>query len=184
MNGRDDRPDPPAQPGESRSPRAHPRLLEDLENTRQDVTRVRRYERLTRTLLVLVAILAISALADWMWVLPRTARWLGAATALGAAILVLVRGWPRYDRHQVAAAVEHEYPELGQQVRTAVEYAEPMPETTPASPGMVQALLRQADDRTTGLDLRRVVPWPVLRKGLIVLGLVLLPLASGTALPT
>ena len=84
----------------------HPRLLDDLENTRQTSTRVQFSGIVARALLVVIGILAISALADWTWVLPRPLRALGAGTALGAAAFVLGRGWPRLDRQQIAAALD------------------------------------------------------------------------------
>ncbi len=44
---------------------------------------------------------------------------------------------------------------------------------------MVKALLRQTADRTTGLDFQRAVPWSVLRLGLVLLAVGLVPLALG-----
>ena len=56
-----------------------------------------------------------------------------------------------------------------------VEYAQPGPETAPASPGLVRALLDETDERTSGLDYQRVIPWPALRRSLTLLGLTLMP---------
>ena len=103
----------------------------------------------------------------------------GAATALGAAIFTVVRGWPRLDRQQVAAAVEHQYPELGQQVGRPSSMPSPDQRPRRRLPGMVKALLRQTADRTTGLDFQRAVPWSVLRMSLILLAVGLVPLALG-----
>ena len=61
----------------------------------------------------LVAVLAISALADWMWVLPRPVRSAGAATALGCCDLVRGAAGRGTIGNQVAAAVEQRVPGAG-----------------------------------------------------------------------
>ncbi len=106
---------------------------------------------------------------------PLAARGTILLGALAVAILGLLRAWPRVDPRQIALAVEHEFAELGQRVQTVVDYARPGPETVPASPGLVKALLHETDERTFGLDYQRVVPWRDLRRGLAVLGLTLIP---------
>ena len=60
---------------------------------------------------------------------------------------------------QVAAELEDEFPELGQRVRTVVEYAAPAAAAVPASPGLLKALARDTDRRTAQLDFQRLVPW-------------------------
>jgi len=161
------------------APGEHPRLLDDLETTRRQMRRVLFWQALVRFGLILIGLAALLALADWMWVLPRLARGLVLLGALAVAIVGLVRYWPQLDRKMVAVAVEQRFPELGQRVRTVVEYAQPGPETTPASPGLVRALLDETDERTTGLDCQRVIPWPALRRGLTLLALTLMPVILG-----
>ena len=144
-----------------------------------DATGDARTHRAARGLIV-----AVWALADWMWVLPRTGAWpWGLPRPSVPRFYGPARGWPRLDRQQVAAAVEHQYPELGQQVGTAVEYAEPSRKPRPASPALVKALLRQAEIGPPGLDFRRAVPWPVLRQEPHSPGAGTSPVGSGTALP-
>ncbi len=161
------------------APDKHPRLLDDLETTQLQMRRVLLWQALVRFGLILIGLAVLLAVADWMWVLPRSARGLVLLGALALAIVGLVRHWPRVDRKQVAVAVEQRFPELGQRVQTVVEYAQPGPETTPASPGLVRALLHETDERTSGLDYQWVIPWPALRRGLTLLGLTLMLVILG-----
>jgi len=156
-------------------PLEHPRLLGDLETTRGQVWRVQAWHALVRSALILIGLAALLALADWMWVLPSQARGMILLGAFALAMLGLFRAWPRVDSRQIALAVEREFAELGQSVQTVVDYAHPGPETVPASPGLVKALLHETDERTSGLDYQRVVPWRDLRRGLALLGLMLVP---------
>ncbi len=158
-----------------------PRLLDDLETVREQIWRTQVLHSLVRFCLNVVGLLAVLALADWMWVLSASTRGLVLIGAIGLAIVVLVRSWPRIDRTHVALAVEHEFTELGQRVRTVLEFAHPGPETVTASPGMVKALIHETDERTSGLDYQRVVPWRKLKRGLTLLGLMLLPVMLGLA---
>ena len=169
----------PDQDKGASAPAEHPRLLDDLESTRRQMRRVLRWQALVRFGLILLGLAALLALADWTWVLPRSARGLVLVGALALAMVALFRSWPRVDRKQVALAVEHQFSELGQRVQTVVEYAHPGPDTVPASPGLVRALLEETDERTSGLDYQRVIPWPALRTGLTLLGLTLVPLILG-----
>ena len=74
-------------------------------------------------------------------------------------MVVLLRDRRRIDRASAAADVENHYPELGQRLRTVVEYAEPAPDTVPASPGLIAALGRDTDRLTSGLEFQKLVPW-------------------------
>ena len=65
--------------------------------------------------------------------------------------------------------MEAHFPELGQRLRTVVEYAQPAPDTVPASPGLLKALRRDTDRRTAGLDFRELVPWAAFERRAVVL---------------
>jgi hypothetical protein len=128
-------------------------------------------------------------LADWMWVLPRTARGAGLLVllTLGAVDLVrrVARGSFPQGRAETAAEVEAHFPHLGQRVRTTVEYAEPAPFTAPASPRLIAALVRDTDFRTADLDFRSLIPWKSLKRQtlglvLVVLGGLVLLMASSS----
>src|SRR5207245_8371436 len=124
------------------------------------------------------------ALADWFFVLDSTIRGAGLGLMAVAALALFYR-WaiaPRrhYGRQDAAAEVETTFPDLGQQVRTALEYVEPTPATAPALPALVTELANQTDQRTRQLDLTSVIPWRSLRW----LAALLLRVRSGYGLPT
>jgi hypothetical protein len=156
-----------------------PRILRDLERSLRQMWQFQLVSALARTGSILVCSLSLLALSDWMWVLPRPVRALAVSLAVMLALVRLVQCWPRLDRTGVAAAVERGFPELGQRVVTTVEYAEPGRATAPASPGLVQALFDETDERTAGLDYRRLIPWPVVRRRVLVVVLTVLPVAVG-----
>ena len=157
----------------------YPRLLNDLDTTGQQLRRVLLWQTLLWLGVFLIGFLAILAVADWIWVLPRSVRMMVLVGALGFALAALLRIGPLTDRKQVAVAVEQQFPELGQRVQTVVEYTQPGPETAPASPGLVRALLNEADERTSALDYQRVIPWLALKRGSVILGLTLAPAIAG-----
>jgi hypothetical protein len=70
----------------------------------------------------------------------------------------------RFGKGEAAAEVESSFPELGQRLRTTLEYSEPTPKTAPASPGLVKALVVDTDRQTDGLDFPAVVPWAAWRR--------------------
>ena len=76
---------------------------------------------------------------------------------------------PSHDRAGSAAAAEAQFPELGQRLRTIVEYAQPAPDTVPASRGLLKALRRDTDRRVAGLDFRTLVPWAAFERRAVML---------------
>jgi hypothetical protein len=157
----------------------HPRLLDDLETTRLRMRRVLLWQTLVWIGMTLLGLVTLLALADWMWVVPRWARASALVGSCATVLAGLARLWPRTDRNQVAVSVERQFPELGQRVQTVLEYARPGPQTAPASPGLVRSLVDETDNRTSGLDFKRVIPWSALRKSLAVLVLALAPMILG-----
>src|SRR5437763_5280968 len=119
-------------------------LVERLEATRQGVVAFRRARCLLLTALVVLALAGLLAGADWLVILDTAARGTGllvlalvAGVLLGRGLIVPGRAFARRD---AAAEVETAFPQLGQRVRTTLEYAEPAPDTAPAAPGLVRAL--------------------------------------------
>jgi hypothetical protein len=145
-----------------------PGLIARLETTRRDVRAFRRTRCLLRTALVALILAGLLAGADWLWTLGTGVRAAGLAAIALAAVALLWRGLlgpgRRFGRPDAAAAVEIGFPDLGQSVRTTLEYAEPTPATPPASPALVRALAADTDRRTSRLDFRRLVPWRSLRR--------------------
>ncbi|HJT76882.1 MAG TPA: DUF4175 family protein [Gemmataceae bacterium] len=161
-----------------------PRLLERLEDTRQEMHAFRRARCLLRVGLVVLVLAGLLAAADWLFVLNTALRGLGLVVLAGVALYLLARGLfapgRHFGRQDAAAEVESAFPQLGQRIRTTLEYADPTPRTAPATPGLVRALAADTGQRTRGLDFRGLVPWRSLRwlgvglAGLAVVFLVLL----------
>jgi hypothetical protein len=142
-------------------------LVEKLESTRQDMHQFLLARCLARVAVVVLALAGLLAFADWLLVLPAAVRG-GGLVVLAVLAATLVYRWalaPRrhFGKQDAASEVESNFPVLGQRVRTTLEYAEPTPATVPALPGLVDALLTETDQRTSGLNLREVIPWKSLR---------------------
>ncbi len=80
-----------------------------------------------------------------MWVRPTAVRGLGFVAMIGVGLFELLRSRRPIDRAAAAADVETHFPELGQRLRTVVEYADPAPDTVPASAGLIKALESRAE---------------------------------------
>jgi hypothetical protein len=112
---------------------------------------------------VVLALLGLLAGADWLWVLGTGARAAGLLAVALFAVVWLVRGLTgparRFARQDAAAEVEAAFPQLGQRVRTTLEYSEPTPATPAAAPELVHALASDAEQRTSPLDFATLIPW-------------------------
>ena len=100
-----------------------------------------------------------------------------SARAVGLVVLLVVsvawgislvwRVLARWGRNRAAAKIEQEFPELGQLVRTTVQFHGPDPEedalAAGASLSLVKALKQDVDDRTGQLPLPKAVPTQQLR---------------------
>ncbi len=150
-------------------PVERPGVMGKLEAMRREFDRCRSRLKLTRVLLAEIALAAALVLADWMWVLPTAVRGAGLLAMVGLAVWKLARSRRPIGREAAAAEVENHFPELGQRLRTVVEYAEPSPETVPASPGLVEALVRETDSRATGLEFGELIPWASVRRRAVAL---------------
>jgi hypothetical protein len=138
-------------------------LIEKLEATRQGMAHFRTARRLLDVSLIVLMLAGLLAATDWWWVLGagvRTAGLLGLALLtvilLGRSLLGARR---TLDRPDVAVDVEAAFPQLGQRVRTTLEYGEPTANTPPASGELVRALVADTSRRTGPLDFRGLVPW-------------------------
>jgi hypothetical protein len=158
-------------------------LIERLETTRADMHTFHRARCLLTTFLIVLLLAGLLAAADWLWILGTAIRASGLLFIGGIAVVLLVRGLlagRKVGRPDAAVEVETAFPQLGQRVRTALEYTEPTPATMPAAPGLITALETDTDRRTRGLDFRGLVPWRSLRllgaalAGVLVLFAVLL----------
>jgi hypothetical protein len=138
-----------------------------LEATRTGMRAFLGLRCLLRTGLVVLALAGLLAAADWLLVLGTPLRAAGVLGIILAAGLLLWRGLAararKFGRRDAAAEVESAFPVLGQRVRTTLEYAEPDGDTAPAAPTLVEALARDTDRRTSGLNFNSLVPWRSLR---------------------
>ncbi len=138
---------------EGRAPRARAAgLIERLESTRAKMRSFHRVRSLLRTAVVGLAMAGLLAAIDWIWVLRVPTRGFGLlllAAVIGALLgYGLIAASRRFGRRDAAAEVETAYPQLGQRVRTTLDYADPDENTMPAAPGLVQALANDTDQRT------------------------------------
>jgi hypothetical protein len=158
-------------------------LIERLEATRADMHTFQQTRCLLTTFLIVLLLAGLLAAADWLWILGTPIRAGGLLLLGGVAVVLLVRGLlarRRFGRPDAAVEVETAFPQLGQRVRTALEYTEPTLATMPAAPALVTVLATDADRRTRSLDFHGLVPWRWLRllksafAGVLVLFAVLL----------
>jgi hypothetical protein len=153
-----------------------PAVVAKLETTRREMYTFQRTRCLLGTALLVLALAGLLAGLDWLLVLPAGVRAAGLLLIALAAAVQLWRGLvaprSRFGAEDAAAEVESAFPDLGQRVRTTVEYTAPRPDTMPAEPGMVRALVADTDQRTSPLDFHRLIPWRSLwRAGLGVAAL-------------
>jgi hypothetical protein len=166
----------PGQPTpvlESSDPQMSSNLIGKLESTRQGMKRFRRTRSLLRGLLIVLAAAGALAAADWLWVLGmpvRAAGLLGLAVLAGVLLYRGLAGARLFGRQEAAEEVEAAFPELGQRVRTTLQYSESSPDRAPALPELVIALASDTSRRTTGVDFASLIPWTSLR--VLVAGLV------------
>jgi len=150
-------------------------VVEALETTRLGM---RNYQTATALVVLAFAEIGLAAaliVADVAWLLPFGVRAVGLSAlvllALAGLARVAIAPGRRYGKGDAAAEVESAFPELGQRVRTALEYAEPGPTTAPASRSLVAALVEETDRKTRGLPFATLVPWSVLGgKALLLAG--------------
>ena len=162
-------------PPENRSIDQGPaRVVEALESTRREMRRCRFSTAIVGIAMAEIAMASVIAVADVSWVLPAWVRGLGLVAMGLLAIVALTRAVLapalRYGKNDAAAEVEATFPELGQRVRTTLEYSEPTPKTAPASPSMVRALVEDTDRQARGLEFPTIVPWGVLGRRALGLG--------------
>ena len=105
------------------------------------------------------------AWADYRLELPRTAREVGLALAGAAGLVVLVRWvvaplrW--WTRPRTAVEIEGRFPELGQRVRTVVQFAGLADEAIVSlgvTPSLFGALQEETEAKVAPLPLDRVIP--------------------------
>jgi hypothetical protein len=121
---------------------------------------------LSWTLLAAVLGFTSLAVADFLLELPWVMRLAGLSTcgivtlaALGFKVVAPLRWWTK---PRTAIEIEKRFPQLGQRVRTVIQYAglsHDLLNTEGAAPSLVEALERETDIQVEPLPLNRIVPW-------------------------
>ncbi len=135
----------------------------------------------------MVLLLLAQTLCDWWFDLPTFAR---AGFLVGDVVLLgilYVRHLHPALRHRLTVAeaallVERKWPQLRQSVIAAVQLAEGRGYSTRGSAQLVSVVLEQARARTMSLNFKDVVPVRLLRRALLVCGLLLLIGIAATVL--
>ena len=150
--------------------------------------RVQYWQAACWALLTALAGVAIVAGADYAWELARPWR-LAAATAIAAASLgvalgLALRSARRWRRNAAASAIERVFPQLGQRIRTTVQFGD-LPlgdiEASGATGALVAALEEDTVRRAQPLPLDAVVPWKSLTFASMLAAAVGLLLAGASA---
>jgi hypothetical protein len=127
------------------------------------------------TLGVVALGLLLCAAADFWLELPRVARVAGLAGLGCLALWVMWReiveplSW--WSRPRTAAEIEQRFPQLGQRVRTTVQFAGRPAETVSAegiTPMLVTALEQDTEAQARPLDLESIVPRRMLRATAVI----------------
>ena len=120
-------------------------LIERLEATR---AAMRSHLQVSFLLLAALGVLQLGGLLaflDWLFVLPTSVRMIGLEViGILAGLLLLVplfiaMSRKQLGRREAAAEVEAHFPQLGQRVRTILDYAEPVADPMPAARTEVSA---------------------------------------------
>jgi len=143
-----------------------PKFLRRFEQIRTSLRRYQSRLGLAATILAAATGLGLLAWSDYDHELPRSARALGLAIASLATLFVLgrwlvapLRWWTQ---PRTALEIEGRFPELGQRIRTVVQYGGRPAERIDQEgvrPSLVEALEEETDERSGSLPLDRVVRW-------------------------
>jgi len=128
--------------------------------------RVQFWQAACWALLTALAGVALLAAADYAWELPRPWRQAAvaaiAAASAGMALWLAVRSARRWRRNATASAIERVFPQLGQRIRTTVQYGDLSSGEIQAS-GVTGVLVEALEDDTIRLaqplPLDAIVPW-------------------------
>ncbi|MDR3636296.1 MAG: hypothetical protein P4L84_21010 [Isosphaeraceae bacterium] len=161
---------------------AEPREQKFLARFEHVWTSLRRYQvRQGLCLSFLTAALGLLAMAaaDWWLELPWNTRAAGLLLAVWLAVAVFVarvvmpiRWWTK---PRTAVEIEEQFPQLGQRIRTIVQFAglpDERMDMEGVTPSLVGALEEETELRAQPLPLDRIVPW---RRVWLTAGLAALP---------
>src|SRR3954462_274293 len=151
--------------------------------------RVQLWQSLCWAVLTGLAGIALLAGIDYLWELPRVLRvaalLMTAISSLTVAILLSVQSVRRWRRSATAAAIEQVFPQLGQRIRTTVQFG-PLSSDQLSEAGVATNLVTALEDdtvrRAQPLPLDAVIPWKSLAVASLLAAVVGLGLAGASAL--
>ena len=143
-----------------------PNFLRRFEQIRTSLRRYQAWLGLAATLLATATALGFLAWSDYYHELARTTRAVGLTLASMATLVVVwrwlispLRWWTQ---PRTAFEIESRFPELGQRIRTVVQFAgqpDAVIDSEGVKPSLVEALEAETEERATPLPLDRVVRW-------------------------
>jgi hypothetical protein len=159
------------------------RFLRRFDRIWSQARRVQLVQALCWGILAALAGLGLLAAGDYLFEMSRNARLIGLGVvivaALGITIVLVVQSLRRWQRNATAAAIEVVFPQLGQRIRTTVQYGE-MSSSQIEHEGVATTLVTALEEDTVRLaqplPLDAVIPWKSLAVASLlaaVLGLVL-----------
>lgn len=150
--------------------------------------RVQLLQALCWSILTALAGIALLAVLDYWLELPHAVR-ISAVVLIGTASLLVavsltLKSVNRWRRQATAAAIEQVFPQLGQRIRTTVQYG-PLTDGELAQEGvattMVVALEEDTIQRAQPLPLDAVIPWKPLAVTSLLAAIVGLTLSGASA---
>lgn len=145
---------------------------------------VQLWQALGWTILAALAGLALLMFTDYYWELSQLARTIGMVMIGGATVIVgtslCLASLRQWGRGSTAAAIEQFFPQLGQRVRTTVQFGE-LPAVQVEHEGIASTLVAALEEdtlrRALPLPLDAVVPWRSLALASLLAAVVGLALA-------
>src|SRR5947209_7905931 len=138
-----------------------PSLQSKLDNLAGRLHRLRLLRGTSLVVLTAVVGAAIALGLDALLEMPPAVRWFLSGAWVAAILVVAIRELVRPLRRPVtapslAAAVEEEYPPLGERLTSAVELTDA--DVYHGSPAFIRLLIRETDQKTRALDFGRAAP--------------------------
>lgn len=142
-----------------------PTFYDRFEDLRRRLRRYLGWQTLTVlaicSLLGFLSIASLDYRFEMPWIVRATSLGITAGAGLLLAGWLLIAGMRRWTHYRTASAIEHRFPELGQRVRTTVEYRGRSVEqlkSAGVAPGLVRALETEAAVSTLPLPLENLIP--------------------------
>jgi hypothetical protein len=158
-----------------------PKFLRRFEQIRTSLRRYQSRLGLAATILAAATGLGLLAWSDYYHELSRASRAVGLAIATLATLFVLWRWFLAplrwWTSPRTAFEIEGRFPQLGQRIRTVVQYggrSDERIEEEGVKPSLVQALEGETEEQSTPLPLDKVVRW---RRAHALTALAALPVA-------